>query len=238
MMKLKRVESVKMNDITLIASLPDMGRVGGLVSDFLAKQLNTKLVAEIESIEKPWVIYENGIASLHADTYKIYADEQNSIIIFTGDTQPQNTQELYELCYLLLDTVQEYGNIKRLFSAGGYLRQEVVEEPKVYGTVNNSNLLNEIERYNIGKLGNEVNSITWFNGLILGIAARRNIEGIGLFGEIDDPNVPQHLAARSIVKVIARMINAEINTKELEIRKDVVADDAEKSQKGFTPGVA
>jgi hypothetical protein len=238
MMKLKHTESVKMNDITLIASLPDMGRVGGLVSGFLAKQLNAKLVAEIESIEKPWVTYENGIASLHADTYKIYADEQNSIIIFTGDTQPQNTQELYELCYLLLDTVQGYGNITRLFSAGGYLRQEVVEEPRVYGTVNNSNLLKEIERYNIGILGNEVNSITWFNGLILGIAARRNIEGIGLFGEIDDPNIPQHLAARSIVKVIARMINAEINTKELEIRKDVVSDEAEKSQKGFTPGVA
>jgi len=238
MMKLKQIENVKMDDIILIASLPDMGRVGGLVSDFLAKQLNTKLVAEIESIEKPWVTHENGIAKLHVDTYRIYTDEKNSIVIFTGETQPQDTHELYELCDLLLDTVQGYGNVKRLFSAGGYLKPEVRDEPNVYGVVNNTNLLKEMNQYNIGKLGDEVNSITWFNGLIIGIAAKRNIEGIGLFGEIDNPNIPQHPATRSIVKVIARMINTEINTKELEIQQDIVADDAQKEHTGFTPGVA
>ncbi len=237
-MKLNYIESVKMSDITLIASLPDMGRVGGLVSGFLAKELNAKLVAEIESVEKPWVTCENGIANLHVDRYKIYADKENSIIIFTGDTQPQDTRELYELCNLLLDTVQKYGNIKRLFSAGGYLRQEVLGEPKVCGTANNTNLLKEMNRYNIGILGNEVNTITWFNGLILGIAAKRNIEGMGLFGEIDNPNVPQHLATRSIVKVIARMINTEVNTKELEIQQDIIPDNTQNEHTDFTPGVA
>jgi len=238
-MKLKQIENVKMNDIILVASLPDMGKVGGLVSNFLAKQLNTKLVAEIESIEKPWVTYENGIANLHVDTYKIFADKQNSIVVFTGNVQPQDAHELYELCDLLLDTVQGYGNVKRLYSSGGYLKQEVIGEPKVYGTANNANLLKELDRYNVGRLGNEVNSITWFNGLILGTAAKRGIEGIGLFGEIDNPSVPQHLAAKSIVKVIARMINAEINTKELEQQHiDVAAGEVPKEDAGFTPGVA
>lgn len=238
MMKIKQIKNVRMNDIILIASLPDMGRVGGLVSDFLAKQLNTKLVAEIGSIEKPWVTHENGIANLHVDTYKIYADEQTSIVVFTGETQPQDSRELYELCNLLLDTVQGYGNIKRLYTAGGYFKQEVPDEPRVYGVANNSELIKELERYNIGKLGNEINSITWFNGLILGFASQRNIEGIGLFGEIDNPSVPQHLTAKSIVKVISRMINTEINAKELEIKKDVSAEDAQKEHTGFTPGVA
>jgi len=238
-MKLKQIENVKMNDIILVASLPDMGKVGGLVSNFLAKQLNTKLVAEIESIEKPWVTYENGIANLHVDTYKIFADKQNSIVVFTGNVQPQDAHELYELCDLLLDTVQGYGNVKRLYSSGGYLKQEVIGEPKVYGTANNANLLKELDRYNVGRLGNEVNSITWFNGLILGTAAKRGIEGIGLFGEIDNPSVPQHLAAKSIVKVIARMINAEINTKELEQQHmGIAAGEAPKEDTGFTPGVA
>jgi len=238
-MKLKQIESAKMNDIILVASLPDMGRVGGLVSNFLAKQLDTKLVAEIESIEKPWVTYENGIANLHVDTYKIFADKQNSIVVFTGDTQPQDTRELYELCDLLLDTVQRYGNVKRLYTSGGYLKQEVIGEPKVYGTANNANLLKELDKYNIARLGNEVNSITWFNGLILGTAAKRDIEGIGLFGEIDNPSIPQHLAAKSIVKVIARMINTEINTKELEQQHmGIVAGEVTKEDTGFTPGVA
>ena len=238
MMKLKHIERVNMNDITLIAALPDMGRVGGLVSGFLAKQLNAKLVAEIESIEKPWATCENGIANLHIDTYKIYIDKQNSIVIFNGDTQPQDTRELYELCDLLLETVLGYGKIKRLFTAGGYLREEVLGEPKVYVTATNQNLLEKINRYNIGTIGNEVNSITWFNGLILGIAAKRKIEGVGFFGEIDNPDVPQHQATKSIIKVIARMINTEINTKELEIPQDIIQDDNQEERTGFTPGVA
>ena len=238
-MKLKQIENVKMDDIVVVASLPDMGRVGGLVSGFLAKQLGTKLVAEIESVEKPWVTYENGIANLHVDTYKIFADKRNSIIILTGDTQPQDTHELYGLCDLLLDTVQGYGNVKRLYSSGGYLRQEVVGEPKVYGTASNANLLKDLDKYDIGRLGNEVNTITWFNGLILGMAAKRGIDSIGLFGEIDNPSVPQHLAAKSIVKVIARMINAEINTKDLEqLHENVAVGEMSKDDTGFTPGVA
>jgi hypothetical protein len=236
-MRLKEIEHVQMKDILLIASLPDMGRVGGLVSNFLATQLKTRLIAEIESIEKPWVLYQNGIANLHVDTYKIYADVKNSIIVFTGDTQPQDTRELYELCELLLDTVQKYGNVKRLYTSGGYLAQQIPDEPRVYGTANSADLLNELDRFNLGHLGNEVNTITWFNGLILGIAAKYNIEGIGLFGEIDNPSTPQHLAAKSIVKVIARMINAEINTKELEQQhKSVVTNEVKDDS--FTPGVA
>ncbi|MEM2760669.1 MAG: PAC2 family protein [Nitrososphaerales archaeon] len=237
-MKLRRIEDIKMDDIILVASLPDMGRVGGLVSGFLAKQLDAKLVAEIESVEKPWVKYENGIVSLHIDMYRIYADKQNSMIIFTGDTQPQDTHELYALCHLLLDTLQEYGNIKRLYSAGGYLKQEVLGDPKVYGTANNTDLLKELEKYNVQRLGSEINSVTWFNGLILGFAAKRNIQGLGLFAEIDNPNVPQNAAARSIVKVIARMINTEINTKGLEVQEDVAPNDVTKERTGFTPGIA
>ncbi len=237
-MKLKEIENVKMNNIVLVAALPDMGRVGGLVSGFLAKQLGTRLTAEIESIEKPWVTHENGIASLHVDIYKVFADRQNSIIVFTGDTQPQDASELYELCDLLLDTVQGYGNLKRLYSAGGYLKQQVVDEPRVYATANNPAALKELDKYGIGRLGSEVNSITWFNGLILGMAAKRGIDGIGLFGEIDNPGVPQYMAAKSIVKVIARMVNTEINTKELEQRHESNGSEVPKEDTGYTPGVA
>lgn len=237
-MKIKQVGSVKMGDLILVSSLPDMGRVGGLVSNFLAKELNAKLVAEIESIEKPWVTQENGIASLHVDTYQIFADEQNSIVIFTGETQPQDPQELYMLCNHLLDTVQGYGKIKRIYSSGGYLKPTVGGEPRVYGTANNAGLLEELERYNIGKLGEEINTITWFNGLILGVAAKRGIDGIGFFAEIDNPSVPQHLAAKNIVKVIARMINAEVNTKDLEQEHVSEEGEVQREGKDFTPGVA
>ncbi len=237
-MKTRQLEKVSIGELTLLASLPDMGRVGGLVSGFLAKELKAKLVAEIESVEKPWVVQEKGIARLQVDTYQIFTDENNAIVIFTGETQPQDPRELYALCNQVLDTVQEYGRIKRVYSSGGYLKPAVAGEPQVYGTANNESMLGELARYNIGSLGEEINSITWFNGLILGVAARRGIDGIGLFAEIDNPGAPQHLAAKSIVKVIARMINAEINTRALEQAHLSQESEAQGEGKDVTPGVA
>lgn len=53
MMKLKVIKDIKADEFTIMVSLPDMGRVGGLVSSFLADHLKTQLVAEITSSEKP-----------------------------------------------------------------------------------------------------------------------------------------------------------------------------------------
>jgi hypothetical protein len=45
-----------------------------------------------------------------------------------------------------------------LYGAGGYLHEQLTGTPGVCGVVNNPQLKKV--------LGNEVNSITWFNGLI------------------------------------------------------------------------
>lgn len=203
-------KEIRLKDIILIASLPDMGKVGGLVSSYLAKELDTKLVASIEIRDKPWVIYKDGIARIDDDVYNIYADETNSIVVFYGDTQPQEGSNVFRLCNELIEIVKRFGNIKMIYTAGGYLRDKVVE-PKVYGAVNNPSLLKTLERFGILTIGGEISTITWFNGLILGIAAEHNIDAIGLFGEIDNPHIEQPLTAKNIIKIMIRMINDEIN---------------------------
>lgn len=198
-------------DIILIASLPDMGKVGGLVSSYLARELNTRLVASIESKEKPWVIYKDGIARMHVDIYNIYSDDKNAIMVFTGTTQPQEGYEVFALCNTLLNTVKQFGRIRKVYTAGGYLKDKVIDEPKVYGAVNNPKLLEEIERFGVLTLGGEISTITWFNGLILGISYEHGIDAIGLFAEIDNPHIEQPNAAKSIIKVLTRMVNFELN---------------------------
>ncbi|MEM2856626.1 MAG: PAC2 family protein [Candidatus Nitrosocaldaceae archaeon] len=207
-------KETRLKDIILIASLPDMGKVGGLVSSYLAKELDTKLVASIEIKDKPWVIYKDGIARIDNDVYNIYADETNSIVVFYGDTQPQEGSNVFRLCNELIEIVKRFGNIKMIYTAGGYLRDKVVE-PKVYGAVNNPLLLKTLERFGILTIGGEISTITWFNGLILGIAAEHNIDAIGLFGEIDNPHIEQPLTAKNIIKIMIRMINDEINLRKL-----------------------
>ena len=47
--------------------------------------------------------------------------------------------------------------------------------------------------------------ITGFNGLILGFAKQNGIQGIGMYGELNHPEVPQYRAAISIIKTIEKL---------------------------------
>jgi uncharacterized protein len=43
--------------------------------------------------------------------------------------------------------------------------------------------------------------ITGFNGLILGFAKSNNILGIGVYGEINDPQIPHYRVAKNILQL-------------------------------------
>jgi proteasome assembly chaperone (PAC2) family protein len=241
-LKLKIIKELKQRDqdVTVFASLPDMGRVGGLVSSFLQQTLKAELVAEISSVEKPWVSYSNGVVKSIIDTYRIYYDNFHRHLIFTGDTQPQEPSELYALCNTFLDFAQSAGNIKLVYSAGGYLREQLAGAPKVCGVVNRPELKKLLDNSAIETVGNEITTITWFNGLILGIAAERGIDGIGLFGEISDTAIPQPLAAKSIVGAFARLQKIRIDLKPLDEQYESVMEDVQKQKKEpskFGPGI-
>ena len=78
-------------------------------------------------------------------------------------------------------------------------------------------------------LGSEFTTITWFNGLILGIASDRNIEAIGFYGEISDKTL-QPLAAKSIVKAFSRIERLPISTKLFDAQYEEVLDDIERNK--------
>jgi uncharacterized protein len=190
-MRLDNIKQPKTDGFNVFASLPDMGKVGGLVSAYLAKNLKSECVAEIVSNEKPWVSHTDGVVKTVNDLYQLYYDTEHNLLIFTGNSQPQDPTELHQLCKSFLDHIQTIGKIRRLYSAGGYLRQHLTGAPLVCGVVTNQGLKQVLLTSGIDILGQEIDTITWFNGLILGLAADRNIEAIGLFGEISETTTPQ-----------------------------------------------
>jgi proteasome assembly chaperone (PAC2) family protein len=216
-----------------------MGRVGGLVSSYLAKNLKSECVAEIISSDKPWVWYHDGVVKISTEVYNIYYSKSYKLLVFTGESQPQETGELYRLCNTFLDYVQTIGKTNLLYGAGGYLREQVVGAPRVCGVVNNPKLKKMLNKSEIEPIGTDVNSITWFNGLILGLAAERDIDAIGLFGEISETTIPQPLAAKSIVKAFAKMENITLDTKLLDEQYEEVLDRTQKDKEPsrFRPGI-
>lgn len=239
-MKLNIIKDLKVDELIVFASLPDMGRVGGLVSTFLAENLETERIAEIISSDKPWVSYSNGIVKTALDIYNIYYNKPHKLLILTGSSQPHEPMELYKLCNTFLDYVQATGKINLLYGAGGYLREQLTGAPRVCGVVNNPELKKVLKMSDIPFVGNEVNSITWFNGLILGLSADRNIDAIGLFGEISETRSPQPLAAKSIVKAFAKIENIKLDTKPLDKQYEAILEDIQKEKKQpsrFRPGI-
>jgi proteasome assembly chaperone (PAC2) family protein len=111
---------------------------------------------------------------------------------------------------MFLDYAQSVGNVRRIYGAGGYLKEQLTGAPKVCGVVNRSELKPVLEKAGIEAVGNEIATITWFNGVILGLAAERGIGGVGLFGEIAETAVPQPLAAKSILSALARLENQTV----------------------------
>jgi uncharacterized protein len=238
-MRLDNIKQPKTDGFNVFASLPDMGKVGGLVSAYLAKNLKSECVAEIVSNEKPWVSHTDGVVKTVNDLYQLYYDTEHNLLIFTGNSQPQDPTELYQLCKSFLDHIQTIGKIRRLYSAGGYLRQHLTGAPLVCGVVTNQGLKQVLLNSGIDILGQEINTITWFNGLILGLAADRNIEAIGLFGEISETTTPQPLAAKSILKAFAKIENMQLDTKGLDKQYESILEDIQKQKEptNFRPGI-
>ena len=215
-MEIKNIHDYKLKDIILISSLPDMGKVGGLVTQHIIKKLDAKKAAQIFLADKPWVNLKEGLVNLPTDEYFLAVDEKNSIVIFTGENQPQEPGTVFKIANKVLDTVTQMGNIKMVISAGGYLPSENGKGDSVFGVATNSSSMDLLKSNNVKPLASEVKSITWFNGVILGISKRKNIDGIGLFGEIVDAESPQYKAASNILKVIGKILKIEIGTKELD----------------------
>lgn len=158
-------------EITVVASLPDMGRVGGIVSSFLAQSRGAELVAELTSTDKPWVSYSDYLVKSVYDTYKVHYDSSRKLLVLTGESQPQDPGELYGLCNKFLDYAQSVGKVRRLYGAGGYLRDQLTGAPRVCGVVNKDELKSVLSTAGIEPVGNEITTITWFNGVVLGLAA-------------------------------------------------------------------
>ena len=108
-----------MNPFIIFASLPDMGRVGGLTSSFLVDHLSAQHIASIYSNEKPWIGVIEGIVENIVEEYKIFASKEHGLIIFNGGSQPEDPSELFGLCNMFIDFCQSIGSIRRLYTSGG-----------------------------------------------------------------------------------------------------------------------
>ena len=200
----------------IIAAMQDMGNVGNITTNFINQSLKTKTFRTAKLPYPTYIVDNGGHIDLPDESWEYrYADD---LIVFGGGKgQPQSIVELNALCQDVIDIAKKY-SAKFIYTFGGFHTNRMLNNiPKTYITTTSIELTKQMEKLQVN-ISPQKSIITGFNGLILGFAKKNQIHGIGMYGEINDPDMPQYRAAISIIKTIEKLTYRKLgNTSQLEV---------------------
>ncbi len=210
-----------LNSPNLIAAWPGIGNVSMLVANYLEKELEFKKLGEIKAahfFDPIGIAVSNNVVEAPQFPENNFSYWKNTgggsdIILFTGEDQP--TANAYELANCVLDVGLKF-QVKRVYTcAAAITRIHHTEQPRVWGVATVPELMGELMEYDLVQRGNL--QISGLNGLLLGVAKERNIEGICLLGEVPmyTTRIQNPMAALAILGVLPRMLGIEIDTSEM-----------------------
>ncbi len=221
----------------MVAAWPGVGNVATIVANYLKSKLDFKDLAEIVAPQffDPIgiAVKDNVVEAPQFPQSKFYYWKDktkggNDLIIFIGDDQP--AAKGYALAQCVLDVAVRFG-VKRIYTCAAALTHiHPTELPRVWGVATNPALTAELKKYDLLERGNF--QIAGLNGLLLGTAKERNVEGMCLLGEVPQyaTRVPNPMAALAIVSILTKMLGISIDTVELSRQ----ADEAKETMKQLT----
>lgn len=136
------------------------------------------------------------------------------LILLTGDSQPVVPGSEYVLSEQILDLITKF-KISNIYSLASYVTGTFVNDPKIYGTATNPEMVKSFRSFNISTLDN--GNITGMNGLILGLGKLRGIEGICLLGETSG-YVIDAKASKHLLEILNNVLGIHINMDEMNKR--------------------
>ncbi len=200
----------------VIAAMQDMGNVASIVVDFINDNMKTKKFRVTKSSYPSYELDNAGYIDLPDEKWEYrYTDD---LIVFGGGTgQPQTSEELHALCQDVIDILKKY-SAKFIYTLGGFhTNRQLDKSPQTFVTATSIQLATQLKKSKFESTPHK-SLITGFNGLVLGYAKTNGIQGIGLYGELNEPEIPQYRAAKSIIKTLEKLTYQKFgDTKELDM---------------------
>lgn len=232
---LKFSRKPEINDPYMIAAWPGIGNIGLIAVNYLKNRLEAEEFGEIE----PWhyffpkgvSVQDSVLQEMEFPANKFYYKKaQRDLIIFLGEMQPAGEEEIYEIANHVLDVAEEFG-CKRVYTAGAAVAPvHHTSAPKVWAVPNKVELVDEARGYINTIVMSEIGeregrgSITGLNGVLIGVAKKRNLDGICLLGEIPIyiAHFPGHSilypkASKSILEVLSTSLKVEVDLVNIEV---------------------
>jgi proteasome assembly chaperone (PAC2) family protein len=229
----------KLKNSLMFCGWPGIGNIGLFAIDTLRRALRAQEFGEIE----PWdffdpsrVIIEGGLLQdLEFPTNKFYFQRMNGrdLVFFIGEQQPADGaaryaegQKAYQMANLVLDVAKKF-DCHRVYTSGAAVTQiHHTARPRVWAVPNSAKLIGEVKKYDNTVLMSEIEGrsdegvITGLNGLMLGVAKKRGLEAVCMMGEIpyylQGAPWPYPKASKSVLEVLAKMLDIKIDLSELD----------------------
>lgn len=242
--------SIKPKNPVLIEGLPGLGMVGQIATRYLAKQLEAKRFAILHSPHFPYyvVVNKKGNARLLRGEFRYWQNPAgNDLILFTGDSQAQTIEGQYEIAETILDFARKH-KVETIITLGGY-RKEAGDTPVVIATATDNETLERALNAEASR-SPPGNPIVGTAGLLVGMARFKGFPALCLLGETRG-YLPDPKAAKSILVVLRKMLQIEINLdgldkeiaksdkilekmKQIETRRETYARRVRKTEEGKT----
>jgi proteasome assembly chaperone (PAC2) family protein len=205
----------------MLASWPGIGDVSLTAAKYLVEKLDAAEIGEIEPVrffEPVGVsVKDNLVESPRFPESKFYYWQYpkagKGLLIFIGEEQPGFKG--YELVNCVLDVAQRF-RVTRIYScAAAVTRIHHSEEIKVWGAATTSNLVEELARHNVILRGNL--RIAGLNGLVLGMAKERGMEGVCLLGEVPSyaTQMANPKASLAVLRVLGETLGITLDLTDL-----------------------
>ena len=227
--EIKMLKDFEPGELILICGVPGIAYIGKISIDYLVQQLKAELVGEVYSKYFPpyVIIKEDGLVELLRNELQLFIDESGRTIVFlTGNAQAYSPEGQYEIGEAILEWAINK-RVKRVYSVAAYITDRPFEAPNVYSTTTTLALLEEAKVHGAQFLDDGI--IGGENGLIMGLAKKRNVEGVCLLAETHGYQTPtgefiiDPRAAKAALKVMTSMLNLKIDMDPME--KQVVEMD-------------
>ncbi|OGD44536.1 hypothetical protein A3K69_03070 [Candidatus Bathyarchaeota archaeon RBG_16_57_9] len=216
LMDVNYTQRPELKEPNMIAAWPGMGYLAKISADYLRRRLKATLFAEIRYYHNV-LVYNNGKAELAPIRHKLYASKEHNLIICVGDAQPSIPEEGIRLAEKIADMALDLG-VRRLYTMAAY-PNDFYETPEVYGVYTDESVRAELEAAGVKVLEAE-GAVNGLNGVLIGVAKMKGIEGVCLMGDITYANVPQHLSSKAVLEKLARLLGLDIDTEQLRIRAE------------------
>jgi uncharacterized protein len=184
-LKLVELDHPDLKNPVMVCGLPGSAFVGKFALDHLVSDLPASPLAEVYSGGfPPQIMIKDEGTSLLLRTELYFwksGDGSRDAIFLTGDAQPTTSESEHILSDYLLDFVQQKFRVRQLITLGAYVTGAFTNEPRVFATGTHREIVQQLEKE--GCVLMREGGITGMNGLLLGMAKTKGVEGYSLLGE-------------------------------------------------------